>query len=142
MLQCHKCKKEGNHHTALRSPNKVNNNQPEEEITCLVKSDTNILLQTTNTLVADKNKTQVRATKLLLDAESQQTFLIHSLVDELNLKPVREINMEVSSFLSKKQRLMKLKEYESNIKNISSSGSKLIKCLCVPKICQISRAKE
>ena len=121
MLQCHKCKKEGNHHTALCNPNKVDNNQPEEEITCLVKSDTNILLQTANTLVADKNKTQIRATKLLLDAESQQTFLIHRLVDELNLKPVREINMEVSSFLSKKQRLMKLKEYELNIKKNGQS---------------------
>ena len=59
------------------------------------------MLQTANTLVTDKNETQVRATKLLLDAESQQTFLIHRLVDELNLKPVHEITMEVSSFLSK-----------------------------------------
>ena len=32
-------------------------------------------------------------------------------VDELKLKPLREINMEVSSFLSKKQGAMKLKEY-------------------------------
>ena len=142
MLQCHKCKKEGNQHTALCNPNKINNNQPEEEITCLVKSDTNILLETANTLVTDKNETQVRTTKLLLDAESQQTFLIHRLVDELNLKPVREINMEVISFLSKKQRLMKLKEYELNIKDMDSSGSKLIKCLCVRKMCRISRAKE
>ena len=100
------------------------------------------MLQTANTLVTDKNETQVRATKLLLDAESQQTFFIHRLVDELNLKPVREINMEVSSFLSKNQRLMKLKEYELNIKNMDSSGSKLIKCLYMPKICRISRAKE
>ena len=59
------------------------------------------MLQTANTLVTDKNETQVRATKLSLDAESQQTFLIHRLVDELNLKPVREITVEVSSFLSK-----------------------------------------
>ena len=139
MLQCHKCKKEGNHHTAFCNRNKFNNNQPQGEITCLVKSDINILLQTTNTLVTDKNETQVRATKLLLDAEPRQTFLIHRLVDELNLKPIREINMEVISFLSKKQRPMKLKEYESNIKNMGSSVSKIIKCLCVPKIL---RAKD
>ena len=30
---------------------------------------------------------------------------------------------------------MKLKEYELNVKNMDSSSGKLIKCLCVPKIC-------
>ena len=30
---------------------------------------------------------------------------------------------------------MKLKEYESDVKNMGSSSGKLIKCLCVPKIC-------
>ena len=30
---------------------------------------------------------------------------------------------------------MKLKEYESNVKNMDSSSGKLVKCLCVPKIC-------
>ena len=43
--------------------------------------------------------------------------------------------MEVRSFLSKKEGVMKLKEYELNVKNMDSSSSKLIKCLCVPKIC-------
>ena len=56
-------------------------------------------------------------------------------VDELKLKPLREINMEVSSFLSKRKGVMKLKEYELNFENMDSSSGKLIKCLCVPKIC-------
>ena len=43
--------------------------------------------------------------------------------------------MEVSSFLSKKEGVMKLKEQELNVKNMDSSSGKLIKCLCVPKIC-------
>ena len=30
---------------------------------------------------------------------------------------------------------MKLKEYDLNVKDIVSSSSELIKCLCVPKIC-------
>ena len=37
-------------------------------------------------------------------------------VDKLKLKPLREINMEISSFLSKKEEVMKLKEYELNVK--------------------------
>ena len=43
--------------------------------------------------------------------------------------------MEVSSFLSKKEGVMKLKECELNVKNMGSSSGKLIKCLCVPKMC-------
>ena len=30
---------------------------------------------------------------------------------------------------------MKLREYELNVKNKESSSGKLIKCLCIPKIC-------
>ena len=44
--------------------------------------------------------------------------------------------MEVSSFLSKKEGVIKLKECELNVKNMGSSSGKLIKCLCIPKICQ------
>ena len=64
-IKCYKCKKEGDHHTALCNPNKVSDNATEEEITCLVKNNTDILLQTTYALVTDKNKTQVCAIKLL-----------------------------------------------------------------------------
>ena len=128
-IKCYKCKKEGDHHTALCNPNKVSDYPTEEEITCLVKNNTNILLQTANALVTDKNETQVCAIKLLLDAGSQQTFITQRVVDELKSKPLHEINMEVSSFLSKKEGEMKLKEYELNVKNMDSSSSKLIKCL-------------
>ena len=91
-IKCYKCKKEGDHHTALCNPNKVSDNPTEEEIiTCLVKNNTNILLQTANALVTDKNETQVCAIKLLLDAGSQQTFITQRVVDELKLKPLREL---------------------------------------------------
>ena len=42
--------------------------------------------------------------------------------------------MKVSSFLSNKEGVMKLKEYELNVKNLDSSSGKLIKCLCVLKL--------
>ena len=116
-IKCYKCKKEGDHHTALCNPNKVSDNSKEEEI------------------VTDKNETQVCAIKSLLDAGSQQTFITQRVVDELKLKLLREINKKVSSFLSKKEGVMKLKEYELNVKNMDSSSGKLIKCLCVSEIC-------
>ena len=117
------------------NPNKFSDNTTEEEITCIVKNNTNILLQAANALVTDKNETQVCAIKLLLDAGWQQTCITQRLVDEMKLKPLREINMEVSIFLSKKEGVMKLKEYKLNVKNMNSFSGKLIKCLCVPKIC-------
>ena len=80
------------------NPNKFSDNTTEEEITCIVKNNTNILLQAANALVTDKNETQVCAIKLLLDAGSQQTFITQRVVDELKLKPLREINMEDGSF--------------------------------------------
>ena len=61
------------------------------------------------------------------------TNITQRVVDELKLKPLREINMEVSSFLSKKEGVIKLKEYELNVQNMDGSSGKLIKCLCVPK---------
>ena len=82
------------------NPNKFSDNTTEEEITCIVKNNTNILLQTANALVTDKNETQVCAIKLLLDVGWQQTCITQRLVDEIKLKPLREINMEVSIFLS------------------------------------------
>ena len=59
-------------------------------------NNTNILLQLANTLTADKNKTKACAIKLSLDAWSQQTFRTHGVVDELKLKSLREIDMDVS----------------------------------------------
>ena len=59
-IKCYKCKKEGDYHTALCNPNKVSDNPTEEEITCLVKNNTNILQQTVNALVTDKNETRFR----------------------------------------------------------------------------------
>ena len=41
-------KKEGDHHTTLCNPNKVSDNTAEEEIICLVKNNTKLLLQTAN----------------------------------------------------------------------------------------------
>ena len=83
--------KKGDDHIALCNPNKISDNLPEEEITSLVKGKTNLLQQTANTLVKNKNETQVCVIKLLLHAGSQQTFT----TDKPKLKPIREINIEV-----------------------------------------------
>ena len=72
--------------------------------------------------------------KTIIRCRVTQTFITQTVVDKLKLKPLREINMEVSSFLSKKEGVMKLKKYELSVKNMENFSCKLIKCLCVPKI--------
>ena len=91
------------------NPVKVNANPPDGYIfifyfiyffffffTFLFKNNTNILLQLANTLTADKNKTKACAIIFSLDVRSQQTFMTHGVVDELKLKSLREIYMDVS----------------------------------------------
>ena len=67
--------------------------------------------------------------------QGHNIFITQRVVDGLKLKPLCEINMEVSSFLRKKEGVMKLKEYELNVKNMDSSSGNLIKWLCELKIC-------
>ena len=49
---------------------------------------------------------------VLFDTGSQQTLISDRLVKELNLAPLRQIDMEVSTFLNTEESNIKLSEYE------------------------------
>ena len=53
--KCFKCKKEGDDHIALCNPNYSNKVAGNSAITCLIKNNTSMLLQTPNVLISDKN---------------------------------------------------------------------------------------
>ena len=108
-IKCFKCKKEGNHHTALCDPKHSNNVVGDSAITCLIKNNTSVLLQIANVLISDKKCDKHRGVKLLLDPGSKQTFLTEKIVNTLDLKPVRSVNMGISRFLSNKGGEMSLK---------------------------------
>ena len=73
------------------------------------------------------------AVKALFDCGSQQTYIANRLVKLLNLKPVRDINMQVKTFGADPQNL-RAKEYL--IKLQSSTGDVIpIQAIGVPKIC-------
>ena len=92
-IKCFHCKAEGNHHTALcypknhaqhTSPNTANSDQNNSKIkppaneqtaTCLVKSDTTIVLQTASACVMNKPEDQFCVINVLLDTRCQQTFI-------------------------------------------------------------------
>ena len=101
----------------------------------LIKSNTLILLQTANAIVTDEKENHCCAVKLLLDPGSQQTFITQRVVKEFKLKPLLELNMGMSGFLSHREGEMKLKEYEIRLLPMSSKENHLIKVLSVPRIC-------
>ena len=130
-----KCKKEGNHHTALCDPKYSNNVVGDSAITCLIKNNTSVLLQTENVLISDKKCDKYLGVRLLLDPGSQQTFVTEKIINTLDLKPVRFVNVEISGFLSNKEGEMSLKEYELKITSIDGKYTNLINVQGVPKIC-------
>ena len=86
-IKCFKCKKEGNHHTAaLCDPKYSNNVVGDSAITCLIKNNTSVLLQTANVLISDKKCDKYLGVRLLLDPGSQQTFVTEKIINTLDLK--------------------------------------------------------
>ena len=92
-------------------------------------------------LISDKKCDKHRGVKLLLDPGSQQTFVTEKIINNLDLKPVRSVNMGISGFLSNKEGEMSLKEYELKITSMDGKYTNLINVLSVTKICLISKAK-
>ena len=92
-IKCFRCKVEGNHHTALCYPkdysqhtnpittNSDQNNSSimpptnEQTATCLVKSDTTIVLQTASAYVINKREDLVCVANVLFDTGSHQRFV-------------------------------------------------------------------
>ena len=134
-IKCSKCKKEVNHHTALCNPNYSKNVTGDSAITCLIKNNTSVLLQTANVLISDKKCDKRRGVKLLLDPGSQQTFAAEKIFNTLDLKPVRSVNVGISRFLSNKEGEMSLKEYKLKITSMDGKYTNLINALGLAKIC-------
>ena len=115
-IKCFPCKAEGNHHTALCYPknysqytnptttNSGQNNRSitppakEQTATCLVKSDTTIVLQAASTCVMNKPKDQFCVVNVLFDTGSQQTFISDRLVKKLKLDHHVKLTWKLARF--------------------------------------------
>ena len=71
----------------------------------------------------------------MLDPGSQQAFVTKKIINTLDLKRVRSVNMGISGFLSNKEGEMSLKEYELKITSMDGKYTSLINALGVPKMC-------
>ena len=59
---------------------------------------------------------------------NKNTFISEELAKELNLKPVREVPVDINTFMSNHKRTTKFKEYEIIVRAISSN-EKLFDCM-------------
>ena len=105
-IKCFRCKVEANHYPALCYPksysqhtNSTTNNSnqnnssitppaKEQTATCLVKSDTAIVLQTARPCVMNKHEDQFCVVNVLFDTGSQQTFT-SDMEDQLGISAVK-----------------------------------------------------
>ena len=64
---------------------------------CLVEGNKSIILQTANAIATDNYESKISTVKTLLDPESSQKFISEELAKELNLKPVREVPVDINT---------------------------------------------
>ena len=101
----------------------------------MVEGNTSIILQTANAIATDNYENKISAVKVLLGSGSQETFISEELVKELNLKPVREVPVDINTFVSNHKRTTKFKEYEIIVRATRLNKKLFLKALETPTIC-------
>ena len=101
----------------------------------MVEGNTSIILQTANAIATDNYENKISAVKVLLGSGSQETFISEELVKELNLKPVREVPVDINTFVSNHKRTTKFKEYEIIVRATRLNKKLFLKALGTPTIC-------
>ena len=77
-----------------------------------------------------------------MDPGSQQKFISKELAKELNLKPIREVPVDINTFMSNHKRTTKFKEYEIIVRAISSNKKLFLKVLGTPTICNTTKGQN
>ncbi|XP_069160619.1 uncharacterized protein [Procambarus clarkii] len=113
LRMCNKCHK-GRHHYSLCGSDQSRSTNPHKKITkftsvqyCKVHQDISVLAtESSNTttlptaqlkLITKGSRTSTRG---LFDQGSQKTFISQQLVDQLKLKPITRVNLNISGFLT------------------------------------------
>ena len=131
-VKCYTCKRQGDHHTSLcresSQKNKIDNS------THLAGDKNSVLLQTATCTVYNECNKRSTSIKALFDSCSQKTYISDTVVKNLNLTPLRRVNMVVKTFGNKHGKEMKVFEYEFTIKPRFGEAIK-INAIAVPTIC-------
>ena len=120
----------------------VRESNVEEKLSCLVEDNMSIILQTANAIATDIYENKILAVKILLDSGSQQIFISEELAKELNLKPAREVQADINTFMSNHKPTTKFKGYEIIVRAISSNKKLFLKVLGTPTICNTIKGQN
>ena len=96
----------------------------------------------TYAIATDNYENKISKVKILLDSGSEQTFNSEELAKELNLKPVREVPVDINTFMSNHKRTTEFKEYEILVRAISSNKKLFLKVLGTPTICNTIKGQN
>ena len=103
---------------------------------------TSIILLTVNARATDNHENRNSTIKILLDPGSQQTFISEELAKELNLKPVREMPVDIITFMSNHKSTTKFNEYEIIVRAVTSNKKLVLKVLGTPAICNTIKGQN
>ena len=140
--RCYVCKLDS-HHTALCfKNNNININSSREgtaenrdEIhTTQIGCKSSILLQTTSAIAKSTNESQKIKINILLDSGSQKSYVSRRLVQKLNLQPISEEKISLSTFADPGRKNMAVKKYPLCLET-NSGMNFYLNVLDVPTIC-------
>ena len=105
----------------------VHESSVEQKLLCLVEGDTSIILQAANAIAMDNYENKFSTVKISLNSGSQQTFISEELAKELNLKPVREVPVDINAFMSNHDVLQNLKSMKLLFKQLVQIKNNFLK---------------
>ena len=108
----------------------------------MIEGNTSIILRTANAIATDTYENKISTVKILLNSGSQQTFISEELAKELNLNPVREVPVDINTFMSNHKCTTKFKEYEIIVRAISSNKKLFLKVLGTQTICNTIKGQN
>ena len=99
-------------------------------------------MQTANATATDNYENQISTAKILLDSGSQQKFISEELAKELNLKPVRTVQVDINTIMSNHKHTTKFKKNEIIVRAISSNEILFLKILGTPTTCNTIKGQN
>ena len=136
--KCHKC--QGKNHCTLICDNTINiddkkdsksqkpavidSEENEEKVAMLIDAKADLLLQTAECLISNRRETKTNM-KVLLDPDSQKTYLSEAVKDCLQLDAITKQNVAIKTFGSSNWQLKELGEFKFALGGLHGNGLRM-----------------
>ena len=100
-------------------------NKNDENVSMLVESKTDVLLQTVDCIISNPSETKSLKVKVLLDPGSQKMYLSDTVRDLLQLDTIFKQNVQIKAFGDTKGQLKELGEYKFVLRDWNGDGLRI-----------------